>query len=95
MDMENLLLRYFGTTDLAEVKVDAIPAATDRMLVDLGMEKDAGKRFGLWSLLYMLDAAPDLDAAFKDEADREAARNFMDMIAAAGEGANGSQEYTP
>jgi hypothetical protein len=37
----------------------------------------------LWSLLYLLDAAPDLDVVFKDEADREAARNFMDLLAAA------------
>jgi hypothetical protein len=29
----------------------------------------------------MLGAAPDLDVAFKDEADREAARNFMDGLA--------------
>ena len=83
MNMEHLLRRYFGTTDLAEVQVTAIPAATDRMLVDFGLEKDRGKRFGLWSLLYMLDAAPDLDVAFEEEDDREAARNFMDMIAAA------------
>ncbi|WP_407925595.1 hypothetical protein [Erythrobacter rubeus] len=83
--MEHLLLRYFGTTELGEVQVDAIPAATDRMLVDLGLEKDRGKRFGLWSLLYMLDAAPDLDVAFEDEADREAARNFMDLVASAGQ----------
>jgi hypothetical protein len=32
-----------------------------------------------------LGSAPDLDAAFKDEADREAARNFMDLIQGAGE----------
>jgi hypothetical protein len=83
MDMENLLQRYFGTTDLAEVQVGAIPAATEKMLVDLGLEKDPGKRFGLWSLLYLLDAAPDLDVAFKDEADRDAARNFMDLMATA------------
>jgi hypothetical protein len=33
----------------------------------------------LWALLHMLGAAPDLDVAFKDEQDREAARNFMDL----------------
>ncbi|MCI1757251.1 MAG: hypothetical protein LKM31_16620 [Sphingobium sp.] len=38
------------------------------------------RRFGLWTLMYMLGDAPDLDVAFKDEADREAARNFMDMV---------------
>lgn len=85
MDMNNLLLRYFGTPELADVQVDAIPAAIDRMQVDLGLEKDLNNRFVLWSLLHMLDAAPDLDVAFEDEADREAARNFMDMMASAGQ----------
>jgi hypothetical protein len=83
MDMENLLLRYFGTQDLAEVQVDAIPAAVERMQVDLGLEKDRNKRFALWSLLHLLDGAPDLDVAFEDEEDREAARNFMDLMASA------------
>ena len=82
MEMNALLLRYFGTTELSELTPKAIPAATDRMLVDLGMEKDPGIRFALWSLLYLLDASPDLDAVFKDESEREAARNFMDMMAA-------------
>ena len=84
MDMENLLKRYFSTINLGEVQVDAIPAATERMLVDFGLEKDCAKRFALWSLLHILDAAPDLDIAFKDEDDREAARKFMDLIASAG-----------
>jgi len=82
--MENLLKRYFGTTELEQVRVDAMPAATERMLVDLGLEEDRAKRFALWSLLHILDAAPDLDIAFEEESDREAARNFMDMIASAG-----------
>ena len=84
MDMENLLQRYFGATDLGQVQVDAIPMATERMLVDLGLEKDRAKRFALWSLLHILDAATELDAAFDDEGDREAAHKFMDMIASAG-----------
>jgi hypothetical protein len=60
-------------------------AAVDRLRVDLGLEKDRGRRFALWTVLYMLGQAPDLDVAFKDEADREAARNLMDLLAA-GEG---------
>jgi hypothetical protein len=47
------------------------------------LEQDRGRRFALWALLHMLGAAPDLDVAFKDPADREAARNFMDLAAAA------------
>lgn len=31
----------------------------------------------------MLGSAPDLDAAFKQASDREAARTFMDLLAAA------------
>jgi hypothetical protein len=31
-------------------------------------------------MLHMLSAAPDLDIAFKNPAEREAARNFMDML---------------
>ena len=45
-----------------------------------------GDRFALWALLHLLGSAPDLDVAFKDEADRDAARNFMDLLAAAGAG---------
>lgn len=50
------------------------------MQVDLGLETDRGHRFALWTLMHMLGVAPDLDVAFPDPADRDAARNFMDMI---------------
>jgi hypothetical protein len=49
------------------------------MKVDLGLERDRGNRFALWALLHMLGSAPDLDVAFPDQRDREAARNFMDL----------------
>ena len=80
--MEDLLQRYFGTQDLAEVDPAALPAGVERMRVDFGLERDLGHRFALWTLLYMLDAAPDLDVAFEDPADRDAARTMMDMLAA-------------
>jgi hypothetical protein len=79
MDFDDQLRRYFGTTDLASLAPDAIDSGIDRMRVDLGLEKDRSRRFALWALLHMLDAAPDLEVAFKDEQDREAARNFMDL----------------
>ena len=34
----------------------------------------------MWSLLHILGSAPDLDVAFDDPADREAARTFMDLL---------------
>ncbi|TAD74987.1 MAG: hypothetical protein EAY70_11090 [Sphingomonadales bacterium] len=83
MDMADLLQRYFGTRNLAEVATAALPDGVERMRVDFGMTTDRGQRFALWSLLMVLDDAPDLDVAFPDEEDREAARNLMDMLAAA------------
>jgi hypothetical protein len=82
MDLDDLFLRYFGTTDLGAVTPAVQEAAVDRLRVDFGLEKDRGRRFALWSVLYMLGEAPELDVAFKDAADREAARNLMDLLAA-------------
>ncbi len=83
MDMADLLQRYFGTRDLAEVAPAALPAGIERMRVDFGMMHDRGQRFALWTLLMVLGDAPELDIAFSHEEDREAARKLMDMLAAA------------
>ena len=79
MDLDDQLRRYFGTADFAAIPPAALEAGIERMRVDLGLETDRGNRFALWALLHMLAAAPDLDIAFEDERDREAARNFMDL----------------
>ncbi len=80
MDFDDQIRRYFGTDDVAAVPSQALAAGIERMQVDLGLEKDKDRRFALWALLYMLGSAPDLDVAFEDEADRNAARNFMDLM---------------
>ena len=80
MDFDDQLRRYFGTADIAAIAPAALAAGLERMQVDFGLEKDRSRRFALWALMHMLGAAPDLDVAFKDPADREAARNFMDLI---------------
>ena len=79
MILDDQLHRYFGTFDLAEVTPAVLASGVERMKVDLGLETDPGARFALWALLHMLGEAPDLDIAFDDVADREAARNFMDL----------------
>ncbi|HYJ29608.1 MAG TPA: hypothetical protein VEW25_04630 [Allosphingosinicella sp.] len=86
MNFDDQLRRYFGTADLGEISPVALEAGVERMRVDLGLETDRAKRFALWALLHMLGAAPDLDVAFEEEKDREAARNFMDLADEAGEG---------
>lgn len=84
MNFDDLLLRYFDTTDLTAVGPAMLEAGTDRLRVDLGLEHDRPRRFALWALLYMLGEAPDLDVAFPDPADRDAARNLMDLLASGG-----------
>ena len=79
MDLDDQLRRYFGTADFAAIPPAALEAGIERMRVDLGLERDRGNRFALWALLHMLGAAPDLEIAFEDEDEREAARNFMDL----------------
>jgi len=79
MLLDDQLRHYFGTDDIAAIPPAALAAGTERLRVEFGLQKDRGRRFAMWALLHMLDAAPDLDVAFKDEADRDAARSFMEL----------------
>jgi hypothetical protein len=80
MNFDDQIHRYFGTSDLAAVPPEALAAGIEHMKVDLGLTRERGERFALWALLHILGSAPDLDVAFESEADREAARNFMDLL---------------
>lgn len=80
MDFQDLLFRYFGQNDIDTLSGGALSVGMERMQVDFGLEKNSGRRFALWTLMYMLGNAPDLDVAFEDPADRDAARDFMDMV---------------
>jgi hypothetical protein len=86
MDLDDQLRRYFGTADIAAIPPASLEAGVEHMRVDFGLSKDRGERFALWALMHMLGAAPDLDVAFEDARDREAARDFMDLAGRAGEG---------
>ena len=85
MELDNLLRHYFGTSDVAEASPAVQAAGLDRLRVDFGLETDRSRRFALWTVLYMLGHAPDLDVAFQEAADQEAARNLMDLLAASDE----------
>jgi len=84
MNFDDQIRRYFGTSNLAAVSPEALDAGIEHMKVDLGLTRDCGDRFALWALLHTLGSAPDLDVVFETEADRQAARNFMDLIEGAG-----------
>jgi hypothetical protein len=83
MDFDDQMRRYFGTADLTTLTPAALEGGIEHMAVEFGLEKDRSRRFALWTLMFMLGKAPDLDVAFKDRADQEAARDFMDMMARA------------
>ena len=80
MNFDDQVRRYFGASNLAVVPPQALDAGIEHMKVDLGLTKDPGERFALWALLHTLGSAPDLDVAFESEPEREAARNFMDLL---------------
>ena len=83
MDFDDQLRRYFGTADIASLTPAGMEAGIEHMKVDFGLEKDRGRRFALWALMNMFGSGPELDVAFSEEKDREAARNFMDLAAKA------------
>ena len=80
MNFDDQLHRYFGVRELEALTPDALEAGIEHMRVDFGLETDRRRRFALWSLMFLLGAAPDLDEAFDDPADRDAARGFMEMM---------------
>lgn len=79
MNLDDQIRRYFATDDLAAIAPGALAAGLEHMRVDLGLERDRSRRFALWALMYMLGAAPALDEVFEEAADRDAARNLMDL----------------
>ena len=79
MDFDQLLVRFFGTDDIATLPPEQLVSGIERLRLQFGLERDSGRRFALWCLMYMLGGAPDLDVAFTDEDDKDAARDFMDM----------------
>lgn len=81
MGFDDLMRRYFGTADLADLSPAEIEAGSERLAVDFGLETEPARRFALWALMHILGCSPDLDVAFKDPAERDAARNFMDLYA--------------
>lgn len=87
MQFDDQLFRYFGTTELDTLSEAGLASGVERMKVDLGLESDRGRRFALWALLHTFGEAPDLGVAFCDPADRDAARNLMDLLDQASAGA--------
>lgn len=80
MDFDQLLIRFFGTADIDGLSPDALVAGLNRLRLQFSMEKDEEARFGLWCLMYMMGVADKPEAAFANEEDREAARDFAASV---------------
>ena len=80
MDFDDQLQGIYGSSGHGLIQPEAMDSGIEHMRVDFGLEKDRGRRFALWAVLYMLGTHLDLDEAFKDQADRESARDFMDLM---------------
>lgn len=49
VNLDDQIRRYFGALDLAAVTPAALNAGIEHMKVDLGLTKDTGQRFALWT----------------------------------------------
>lgn len=76
MDLDALLLHYFGTADLAAIDPAAMEAGIERLGTAFGTEREPGRRFALWALLHALGEAPEPARAFKDAGERRAAEAY-------------------
>jgi hypothetical protein len=76
MDLDALLLHYFGTTELDTLDDEALATGHEKVAIAFGTEADQGRRFALWIVLEALGAAPDPEKAFKDPKDRKAAEDY-------------------
>jgi hypothetical protein len=73
MDLEALLLHFFETDDPATLTETEFDLAIERLKIGFGVERDAGRKFALWTLLHTFDAAPLPAEAFAKEPKLKAA----------------------
>jgi hypothetical protein len=79
VNLETLIRHYFGTDDLEAISEDALTLGKEKLAVDFGVERDAGRKFALWTLMDGLGIAPLPAEAFeKEPALRRAAEDYLD-----------------
>lgn len=81
MDLEALLLHFFETDDPATLTEDEFELAIERLKIGFGVERDAGRKFALWTLLHTFDAAPLPAEAFAKEPKlKAAAEDYLSAV---------------
>ena len=67
MDLDALILHFFGTEDPAELTEADYERALERLKIAFGVEREPGRRFALWTLMDALGIAPLPAEAFAKE----------------------------
>ncbi|MFN3516989.1 MAG: hypothetical protein ACK4YM_07500 [Novosphingobium sp.] len=73
MELDGLIRHFFGTDDPASLTEAEFALALERLKIGFGVEREAGRRFALWTLLHAFDAAPLPAEAFAKEPQLKAA----------------------
>ena len=77
MDLDTVLLRYFGTAELDALSPAARAAGEEQLLIDFAVETVPDRRFALWVLMAGLGIAPVPAEAFDDARLRRAAEDYL------------------
>lgn len=78
MDLDALLLHYFGTAELETLSPPVLERGRERLRIDFGVEPEPSRKFALWVLMEALGIAPLPAEAFdKDPALKAAAENYL------------------
>lgn len=73
MDLDALLLHYFGTHDPDDLTETGLALGCERLKVDFGIEREPGRRFALWTLMEVFGIAPPPADAFAEDPELKAA----------------------
>lgn len=78
MDLDTLILHFFGTDDLAALTEAEYDLGIERLKIGFGVEHEPSRKFALWALLEALGAAPLPAEAFaKEPALQAAAEDYL------------------
>ncbi|MBS0481592.1 MAG: hypothetical protein JSR96_05450 [Proteobacteria bacterium] len=78
MDLDALLIHFFGTDDPSALTEGEFALALERLKIAFGVEREPGRRFALWTLLDALGEAPLPAEAFaKEPALKAAAEDYL------------------
>lgn len=78
MDLDALILHFFGTGDPAELTEADYELGIERLKIGFGVEREPGRKFALWTLLDALGVAPlPADAFAREPALKAAAEDYL------------------